>query len=100
MLVCFKKNGRAPHTKKKVGQVFALKDSQNSHTLLDDPGDIVKNAELFYGGLYNTRDPLPHWIRDKVDEDFLTKIPVLKKADLRILISEMPKGKQARRIWW
>ena len=83
--------------KKKVERVYALKDYQNLDVLLDDPEEILGNVEKFYSELYNTKDPLPRWIRDKFDKEILKKLPVLNRHALKVLISEMPKGKTSAR---
>ena len=85
--------GRAPFSQKKMEKVYALKDYENLDILLDDPSEILENVEHFYTNLYNTRDPLPRWIREEFDNEILEKLPVLDRSSLRVLISEMPKGK-------
>ena len=42
------KTGRAPHRKKKVATVFAIRDFRDEDVLLDDPDDIIDKIEEFY----------------------------------------------------
>ena len=86
---------RSPLCANKRVSIHALHDFRNTEQLIDDPGDILDNANAFLGQLFGENKPsdLPDWVWRHFDLETLEQVPGFDGRTLRALIMTMAGGK-------